>query len=154
MESSGRIENFVVPLERMPSSPDDSIFWSGRMSNVCLYFCTSGQPTEHQLQFARGVLLDLDTKLRQARRYLALAVKLSPEKFGIDRATAEQIYQSPDEALPFDLPECVFYEDGKWQIRFAAGRHLPAFDTLGVAVEFDGHAAVSALDLSQAVPDE
>lgn len=153
MDSPGRIEDFVVPLERVPNSPDDAVFWSGRIANVCLHFSTSGQPTQQQLQLAKDVLLDLDTKLRQARRYLALAVKSSPERFGVDPATAEQIYQSQDDDLPFDLPECVFYEDDKWQIRFAAGRLLPAFETLGVSVEFEGHEAVSAVDLSSAMPE-
>lgn len=154
MTISDTIDTYIVPLRRMENSPDSTVFWSGRVGNSELYFCTNGRPSDHQLQFAAGIIADLESLESEARRFLAVVIRASPEKFGIDGATAECIYQKSDAELPFDIPECTFYPDDHWQVRFASGRYLPAFESFGVAVEFNGREPVRAFDLSESEPLE
>jgi hypothetical protein len=92
--------------------------------------------------------------LRDARRFLAQSLLRTPAAFGIDVRCARGIARLSDDELPFDLPELTFYQHQRWQVRFLGGRQLPAFDSLGVAVRFEGNEPVQAADLTGSEPIE
>jgi hypothetical protein len=144
----------VGVLTRDLHTPDGQHWWSGSREGINFWICCPERPSEEQLNFAQGVLDHAADRLREARRFLAESILRAPDAFGIDERCAQETAQLSDDELPFDLPELSFYPNRHWQVRFPAGRRLPAFESMGVAVVFEGNEPIRAMDLSASEPLE